>query len=245
MKYVYCLAKDVNSNDAFPPGLGGTKVHHVSFEGISALISDVDSDQLAGDVQNAMAHQEVVNAALKFSKSVIPCRFRTLFLDDEKILALLKKHYALLDAQLARLEGKIEVSVQVIFNQRESTRSVSTAIPETPKAEGQKESLMDGINYLLKKKERFDAIKELSEKADRFSREMNQAMSPLWSEVKVQKRSTDKTLLLSLCYLVDQQNLSSFKQVYQKFKRENPSLKLLYTGPWPPYSFVDLNLRKD
>jgi len=247
MKYVYCLARNVPSvPDTFPPGLGGAEIHCISFRGISALISDVDTKRLAGNEQNALAHQEVVDAALRFHKSVIPCRFGTLLSDDENILMLLKEHYARLDAHLARLEGKIEVSVQTIFNRKGSRGSVPVpAPPETSESEESEKLLTPGISYLLKKKEQSDAIKKLEEKAERLSQELNQAMSPFWSEVKVQKATQDKKLLLSLCYLVDQQNLSSFKLAYHKFKRENPGLRLLYTGPWAPYTFADIDLHTD
>ena len=244
MKYVYCLARDVAAGaDTFPPGLNGAEVYHISFERISALISDVDSAGTRHTAplvseQNALVHQAVVDAALKLSASVIPCRFGTLFPDHENILTLLRKHYTRLDDHLMKLAGKIEVSVQTILKRRADLESVSEAAHS-----GTREQEDAGVSYLLGKKEKYDAIKELEEEADRFSQELNQAMSPFWSDVKVQKRSTDDRLVLGVCYLVDQQELSSFKSAYQRFKRENPGLKLLYTGPWAPYTFADIEFR--
>jgi len=243
MKYVYCLARDVEAeSDTFPLGLNGAEVYHISFERISALISDVDSvgtrhaAPLVSE-QNALIHQAIVDAALKFSTSVLPCRFGTLFPDDEKILTLLKEHYTRLDDYLTRLEGKVEVSVQTILKRRTDSKSVPEAAHSGTQEQGD-----TGLNYLLGKKEKYDAIEELEEEADRFSQELNQAMSPFWADVKVQKHSTDDRLVLGVCYLVDQQELSSFKSAYQRFKRENPGLKLLYTGPWAPYTFADIEL---
>jgi len=178
-----------------------------------------------------------VDAALKFSTSVLPCRFGTLFPDDEKILTLLKERYTRLDDHLIKLEGKIEISVQTILKRQADSKSVSESAHS-----GTREQEDAGVSYLLGKKEKYDAIKELEEEADRFSQKMNQAMSPFWSDVKVQKRSTDDRLVLGVCYLVDQQELSSFKSAYQRFKRENTGLKLLYTGPWAPYTFADIEL---
>ncbi len=243
MKYVYCLARDVAAGpDAFPSGLNDAEVYHISFEEISALVSDVDSIGTRhaappASEQNALAHQAVVDAALRLSRSVIPCRFGTLFPDDENILTLLRKHYTRLDDYLVKLEGKIEVSVKTIFKRRGDLKSIPTAAhPETW------EQGDAGVSYLLKKKEKYDAIKELEKEADQLSQELNQAMSPFWSDVNTQKRSTDEKLMLSVCYLVDQQKLLSFKSAYQRFRRENPGLKLLYTGPWAPYTFADIDL---
>jgi len=243
MKYVYCLTRGWGAGheppilDPSPLGLSGARVHHVSFGGISALISDVHPDQIADNVQNAQVHQQVVDAALRFSRSIVPCRFGSWFSDDSSILILMEEHYERLDALLTKVEGKMEVGIQALFHR--------AAALETPKVEESGESLPEGASYLFRKKEQSDAIKELSEEADQSSRRLSQAMSAFWSDVKMQKRLTKKGLLLSLCYLVEQQKLSHFKDAYQRFKRQNPDLKLLYTGPWPPYSFADIDLRKD
>jgi len=260
VKYIYCLAKVAKSKeqraksielrtlcplpyalcamfDAFPLGLGGVEVYGISFGEIGAMISDVDSDQPVCSVQSVLAHQKVVDAALRLSKSVIPCRFGTLFPDDENILTFLKEHYELLDAQLTRLEGKVEVGVQVILNRRAGVGTRGQWDEETRGQEG------PGISYLLRRKEQFDGVKELDEEMERFSRELNWAMSPLWSDVKMEKTTQGKKLLLSLYYLVDKHKLPCFKLAYRKFKRENPSLRLMYTGPWAPYNFADIDLK--
>ena len=242
MKYIYCLVRYSGAEpETLPPGLGGAKVCLISFGAVGALMSDIDSCQLDGNLQNVLAHQEVVDAALRLSKSLIPCRFGTWFPDDSKILTVLEENYADLDAQLTKLDGKMEVGVQAIFG-RQDAHTVPATPPQTPKEEEPEKPLTVGATYLLKKKRQLDAIKELEEEADRFSQKLDQAMSPLWSDVKVEKRSTDKGLLLSVCYLVDQQRIPSFKHAYQDFRNRTPNLRMLYTGPWAPYTFADIDL---
>lgn len=236
MKYVYCLAKDVESTSALPSGLGGMKVYQVSFKGIDALVSDMDSTSLLSEVQNALVHQKVVQGVLEQCTSLIPCRFGTLLADEEKILSLLKEHHGLLKDELQRLENKLEVSIRAVFDQINVEKQRSKRAKE-PKGKG--------IKYLLEKKRRFDMVSELSKKADNFNRKLNSATKSFWTEVKEQKRSLDNGLLLSIYYLIDKNNLSSFKCSYQQFKEEHPELNLLYTGPWPPYSFTDINLSDD
>lgn len=236
MKYVYCLATYGPCTErSLPPGLGGAAVRQIAFKGISVLISDLDSDRLGANILNVLTHQEVVNAALSISRSVIPCRFGTLFPEDDSVLWLLKEHYEVVIDQLAKLEGKMEVSIQAIFNRKIAPSGV----------EERKKPMTAGAIYLLRRKEQFDVIKALKEEAERFSQKLNQVVSPFWSDVKVQKQLVEKKLLLNVCYLVDQQDIPSFKLAYERFKGENSSRKLLYTGPWPPYSFADVDLSTD
>jgi hypothetical protein len=235
VKYVYCLARSGKSkreeSHALPPGIDGMKVQSIPYRDISVLISDMETNHAVDSVQNATAHQEVVDAALRLTKSVIPCRFGTLFADNDSILRFIEENYAPLDAKLTELDGKIEVSVQAIFHPEENVKPISPEQEDT------------GKSYLLRKKERLDAVRELEEEADRLSQDINQALSPLWSDVKAHKRSAGKSLLLNICYLLDQQNLPALKLAYQEFKSKNPELKLLYTGPWAPYNFAEINLR--
>jgi hypothetical protein len=236
MKYVYCLATyDPCIKHSFPSGLNGAAVRQISFKGIGVLISDLDSNRLDVNISNVLAHQEVVKSALCISRSVIPCRFGTLFPEDDSVLWPLKEHYEAIIDQLAKLEGKMEVSIQAIFN-----RKIAPSIMEE-----RKESMTAGAMYLLRKKEQFDVNKALKEEAERFGQKLHQAISPFWSDVKVQKQLVEKKLLLNVCYLVDQQDIPSFKLAYERFKGENSSRKLLYTGPWPPYSFADVDLSMD
>lgn len=246
MKYVYCLTRNIESIDAIPPGLGGMKVYQVSLRGLTALVSDVEKTfsksskgdhaetSLLGNPQNALVHHVVVEIASRLCTSLIPCRFGSIIINEEKILSLLRKHHARLEYELARLEGKLEVSVRAVFSGTDAKVVMTDSKGLT------------GNLYLLEKKQRFDAFKELKEKADRFSLKLNEATTPFWTEVKSQKQPINNGLphtLLSLYYLVEREKLSSFKCAYQQFKENWPSLKLLYTGPWPPYSFTDIDLR--
>lgn len=237
MKYVYGLTRDIESIEDLPAGLGGMKVYPVFFGGIAAWVSDLGAASLPGNAQNALVHQSVVEEAFRRSTSLIPCRFGALFADEEEVRSLLKRHRARLEGELSRLEGRLEVSIRAIFNGSDLPGSMGHSQPRAP------EGLTEAARYLLGKKQRFDAVKELSGKAEQFNQELNEATAPFWAEVRVQKRPIDPGLLLSLYYLVDGEKLSAFKCAYQQFKGKWPSLKLLYTGPWPPYSFADFNLR--
>lgn len=235
MKYVYCLTDTMASIDTLPPGLGGVVVCRVSFKGISALISEVDPDHLIGDARNALAHQRVIQGAISRSTSVIPCRFGTLFTDEHQILALLEAHYARVEAGLARLRDRVEIGVRVIVD------GIEAPVVRTLEME----RLPEGARYLLGKRQRYDVTRALSARAECLARALNAATAPLWADVNVGTRARESGLLLSLSYLLDRKHLSAFMHAYQQFQDGQPGLKLLRSGPWPPYSFADIDLRHE
>jgi len=233
--YVYCLTDTMASIDTLPPGLGDAEVCQVSFNGISALISEVAPGHLSGDARNALAHQCVIQGAFERSTSVIPCRFGALFADEQQVLALVTTHYTRLEANLTRLRDRVEIGVRVLVDGIEApvVRTLET------------ERLPDGARYLLGKRQRYDVARALSERAECLVRALNTATAPLWADVNVGTRARESGLLLSLSYLLDRKNLSAFMHAYQQFKDGQPGLKLLRSGPWPPYSFADIDLRHE
>lgn len=235
MKYVYCLTDTMASIDTLPPGLGGAAVCQVSFKGISALISEVDPAHLIGDARNALAHQRVIQGMLARSTSVIPCRFGALFADEQRVLALLKTHYTRLEANLTRLRDRVEMGVTVLVDGTEAP------VVRTLEAE----RFPEGARYLLGKRHRYDVARALSMRAECLARALNAATAPLWADVNVGTRARESGLLLSLSYLLDRENLSAFMHAYQQFQDGQPGLKLLCSGPWPPYSFADIDLRHE
>lgn len=49
-------------------------------------------------------------------------------------------------------------------------------------------------------------------------------------------------LLMNTSYLVDREKIQTFSDEVEKFKLKYPEYKFQYSGPWPPYNFVDIHI---
>jgi hypothetical protein len=206
-------------------------VYALSHRSIGALVSDMAAASLVVDTANALAHQAVVQAAMQLFPAVIPCRFGMLLADDAQLLGLVHQHYAACEAELARLAGQLEVGVQAIFCDRNAEAAL---VLESP-------GLTEGSRYLLAKKRHSDASRTLRATAEDFAQACNAATAPWWTEVQAQQRRLEQGLLLSLCYLVPRSQVAAFRHTYEQFRQHAPQRTLLYTGPWPPYSFTTID----
>ncbi len=100
MKYVYCIIRDnLTLPASFPSGLGNASVYKVCFDSIVALVSDAVPNAVDNNIQNVIAHQEIVKSVSGPSSSIIPCRFGALFQSDNDIIALLEKHHDIIDKE--------------------------------------------------------------------------------------------------------------------------------------------------
>jgi hypothetical protein len=250
MHYVYCFVKGVEKASVFPRGLGGRKVRVVSSAGIGAVVSEGNPDTVVGNVENVLVHQEVVGRALELCRSVIPCRFGVWVTDEAGVIALLRKNASPLETHLTKLAGKVEVGIKAILNGRQDEPVLVGAHGRAPLHEG----LTAGERYLLEKRERYHGAESLSGQARRLSQELNKATSPFWTAVQTESKQVRQGVKLSLFYLIERDKLGSFKNAYgqfceqfckqfcERFYQEAPHCKLLYTGPWPPYSFAEVIL---
>ncbi len=255
MKYVYCIIRDnLTLPASFPSGLGNASVYKVCFDSIVALVSDAVPNAVDNNIQNVIAHQEIVKSVSGPSSSIIPCRFGALFQSDNDIIALLEKHHDIIDKHLTNLDGKAEIGIKAVFMSKSTMPDVTSkdACPtgcKAPRPVGQASLLVPsgktGTDYLMKKKEKFDSIKMLERQADEITENLHQATSPLWADVKVSKQIIQGALILNICYLILWQNIPDFKRKFQEFENSNSDIKLFYTGPWAPYTFADINFSEN
>jgi hypothetical protein len=201
----------------------------IVFAGIGAVVSEGNPQGVAETVDNILRHQQVVNRTFAVSRSVIPCRFGMWMADEARVIALLRKNAIQLEACLAQLEDKVEVEIKAIFDGQQERK-----MPPT--------NLTTGEKYLLVKRKQYHSVERLSEQGHRLSRELNQATSPFWVAVKIEEAAFRQQRLLRLFYLVEREKLGFFKRTYERACQKTPQRKLLYTGPWPPYSFTEVTL---
>ncbi|MBI3117832.1 MAG: GvpL/GvpF family gas vesicle protein [Candidatus Hydrogenedentes bacterium] len=196
-------------------------MYALAYRNIGALVSDMAAASLVVDTANALAHQAVVQAAIRLFPAVIPCRFGMLLVDDAQLLGLMHQHYAACEAELARLAGQLEVGVQAIFYGRNVEAAPALESP----------GLTEGARYLLAKKRHSDASSTWRASAEEFAHACHTATAPWWTEVQTQQRRLEQGLLLSLGYLVPQDQVTAFRQAYEQFRQHTPQRPLLLHLP--------------
>ena len=60
-------------------------------------------------------------------------------------------------------------------------------------------------------------------------------------ETQIKTNLTDQ-LLLAAGHLVERGSVAQFREIVKAARAERPELKFLISGPWPPYSFANIEL---
>jgi hypothetical protein len=169
----------------------------------------------------ARRHDVVVRAVFEH-QPVLPLRFGTILRDEQAAVRLLTDHHDEAAAWLDRVAGHREWGVRARL-----------ARPEKP-TETPAENL-SGTAYLAMRRDRLAAAARTRRDGASAAAELHKALSRHTTE---STQRTKTTLLLDTAYLVPAAAEAAFLAETERF----PELAVEATGPWPPYSFVRLEL---
>jgi gas vesicle protein GvpL/GvpF len=173
------------------------------------------------------AHEQVLEEALARG-AVVPCRFCTVYRDEQELRRFLAGHAEALAAALAQFEGRVELGVK--------------AFAARAGHGGQAAQAQSGRAYLEVRRREQQAREELARsRADVAARLHERLLAAADNGVLLDLQSRDVSgrdaeMVFNGAYLVS--DGGRFREALGHAARESDGLELELTGPWPPYNFV-------
>jgi hypothetical protein len=195
-------------------GLGGARLRAVECEGLTAVYSRHRSFRPRPIPELVFGHERVVEAIMA-SGAVLPLRFGTQLEREEELEEVLTARHDELLRSLDRVRGKVELAVRIICERPTPGRG---AIEST------------GRGYLM-------ARMRAHRRYEQASREAHAALAPL-SEASRVRRPVSPQAVLAAAYLVDSERVQEFRRQADQLARANSGMRVIVTGPWPPYNFA-------
>ena len=217
--YIYCLGEEGHPPPERVQGLDGTAVRAVSVAGFSAWASDLER-QPSASLETIRAHNRVVEEAVA-TATPLPLRFGQWFDTMGAMRASLQEQRDQLAAGLDRVRNRLEFGVRVLD-------------PAYAAEEPARES---GKAYLEGLARRERRTEEGRQRGLQVAAEIEQWLGDLQRDSRV--RPLGAEALASIAYLVDRHDTRSYKRRIQGFPDQRPELEFVFTGPWPPYGFVE------
>src|SRR3989338_4212183 len=210
--YLYCVTRRGLSLSDGLQGVKQGRLELILWQELVAVSSVLAPEDLHFYMDDVIRHKEVIDY-VHASLPVIPRLF-------------LQRHSSRLEEVLNRLEGKVEVSLIAMVNGRGDK-------PTHIEKHGIRPETRDGIGYLRQKKQIQEEMHKLSPGEEKVCKLLTERLNPLVTESQIERNST----FFSIHYLVGKDRLNEFEGQFEGIKGELPD-KILYSGPWPPYSFV-------
>lgn len=197
--------------------------------------------------ERVLAHHRVLDVCVRMF-TVAPIKFGAVRRSLAEVEALIAANGALLSDTLNRVEGAREWGVKLYGDEEAYRRVVGETAPALEELRSELQSAAPGKAFFLRRKmlehASAEARRGLGVEANHvhfaLRAEAREAMLARPSQPGGQKRPG--VLLLSAAYLVGKSSETQFHRAAERARARLPAgcFTLKVTGPWPPYSFVDL-----
>ncbi|HEU4631440.1 MAG TPA: GvpL/GvpF family gas vesicle protein [Gemmatimonadaceae bacterium] len=242
--YVYCIiaASEPREFGNIGLGEGGARVYTVHHGGLAAVVSDTPLRVFDPTRENVLAH-EFVNETVMREFTLIPMSFGTLFRTQDDIIELLKSTYDTFAGVLEKIRDKIEFGLKVLWDRERVIASLEQHDEEIARLREQISQGSQDSSYFARMQlgRRIEAAVE--EAGNRYVRDILEALR----DTAVASRSNKpigERMIMNAAFLVDRQQERDFDERVKEISRKYEGLLTFkYTGPWPPYNFVNIKLK--
>jgi hypothetical protein len=243
-RYVYGIieAKEQTSFGKIGIGGAGEMVYTVKYQDIAAVVSKTSVYIFDPTRENALAHEHVIETVMK-NYTIIPMSFGTVFRTDDDIREVLKSIYSSLKDVLHQMAGKLEFGLKVNWDRDQIIEELKREDEEIRQFHQEIIRKHLQSTYLARMQLGRMIDKSLAERATQYVREIYEALRNVCVASRDNQPIGDK-MIMNAAFLVDRNREADFDDVVNKIARKyGKRLKFKYTGPWPPYNFVNIRLK--
>jgi hypothetical protein len=220
-----------------------------------ASVAAKGAEDPAWVTERVLAHHRVLDACAS-AFVIAPVKFgavRRTLADVEELVAA---NGAAFSEALERVEGAREWGVRLYGDMEACRRTIGEAGPVLEALRTEMETAAPGRAFFLRKKMLELAAAEARKSLAAEAARVHGALSAKARETALARTSRtgdrgqdgrQETLILSAAYLVDKRSEPQFHQALEQVRAELPAERftLELTGPWPPYSFVNVKTGGD
>jgi hypothetical protein len=246
--YVYAVVSGDGTTDYGSIGLDNSPVYRLGDRELAAIVSRISRARVRPERRNITAHNAVLRRAITGTQgqgedAVLPMAFGLIADDDQAVHVLLEKDRPALLAQLARVAGKVELGLRVVWdvpnvfeyfvNRRPELRDARDAIGDIRLA---RPSDMLTLGQLFER--------GLIEERERHFERVAGVLRRSGLEIKQNPPRSEREVMHLAC-LVPRGLQNEFESIVNEAAAEfDNHFTFDISGPWAPHNFVELKPRR-
>jgi hypothetical protein len=241
-RYVYCIIRSDQPLHFGPIGIGDepAPVYTVCYENLSAVVSDAPLEVLDPTRDNVLAHQRV-NETVMRKHTVLPMSFGTVFKTRDDVTAFLKAAYRAFSDVLDKMENKLEFGLKVLWDRDAVIRQIEEEDEDIHRLKSEIAS-QKGSTYFARMQYGRLIDAALQARSERYVAEIFERLRDVSVAARANKPIGDR-MILNAAFLVSRDAEEAFDARVKELGAEHDKLTFKYTGPWPPYNFVNIRLK--
>jgi hypothetical protein len=241
-RYVYCVVRTDRPLTFGPIGIGElpAPVYSVRWDDLSAVVSDTPLGVLDPTRDNVLAHQRV-NETVMREHTVLPLSFGTMFKTRDDVTAFLKSAYRAFSDVLDKMQNKLEFGLKVLWDREAVIREIETEDEDIHRLKNEI-AAQKGSTYFARMQYGRLIDAALQSKSERYVSEIFDRLRDVSVAARANKPIGDR-MILNAAFLVTRDREDAFDGRVKELGADHDKLTFKYTGPWPPYNFVNIRLK--
>jgi hypothetical protein len=241
-KYVYCVIRSDQPLSFGPLGLGPepAEVHTIPYRDICAVVSNTPMVVQDPTRENVLAHQRV-NETVMQKHTVIPMSFGTVFKTDDDIMELLRSAYDAFNDVLNKMQEKFEFGLKVLWDRDQIIREIEEEDEDIRRLKSEISS-QKGSTYFARMQYGRLIDAALQSRTERYVAEIFTSLRSVSVASRSNKPIGDR-MIMNAAFLVSREMEQPFDARVKEIGQQYDKLTFKYTGPWPPYNFVNIRLK--
>jgi hypothetical protein len=240
-KYVYCVIHTKGSPSFGAIGIGAeaAEVHTITYKDVAAVVSDTPIEVYDPTRENVLAHERV-NECVMRKHTVIPMSFGTVFKTADDIVELLRSAYQAFHDVLQKMQNKMEFGLKVLWDPDEVIRALQEEDENLRRLREDIAMRRTSSFARMQYGRLVDSL--LQRRSETYVEDILSSLRPVSVASRVIKCIGDR-MILNAAFLVARQEEASFDKKVKEVGGRLHHLTFRYTGPWPPYNFVNIRLK--
>ena len=217
-------------------------VFPIHYDGLSAIVSKVATAIIDATRENALAHEHVLERIMN-TRTIIPMSFGTVFRSEDDVQQVLKSIYPSLIEVLGKMEGKIEFGLKVNWDRDKVVERLKHENEQIRQFNSELAKKRLQSTYLARMQLGRMIDQALTEHSAEIVKEIYERLRPVCVASRDNKPIGEK-MILNAAFLLERTKEAEFDRIVNQIsKRFKELLTFRYSGPWPPYNFVNIRLK--
>ncbi len=243
-KYVYCIIRQGKAREFGNIGIGegANRVYTVHHKDLAAVVSDTPIVIYDPTRENVLAH-EFVNETVMREFTVIPMSFGTVFRSEEDVSELLRSTYQAFNDVLDKMQDKIEFGLKVLWDREKVIAEIERSNDEIRRLKDEISRNAQSSTYFARMQLGRLVEGAIEDMGNSFVADIHEQLKQVAVASRSNKPIGDR-MILNAAFLVERDRDKAFDEKVKEISRKYEELLTFkYTGPWPPYNFVNIKLK--
>jgi len=210
---------------------------------VGFLFSEAEvGSKLRASRKNVQTHAEALGELISSFGTLAPVPFGTLLESKEEVRELIGENYDQLKGTLTKISGQVEFGLKAYWDSDEIAKIVGEENEEVQKIKKkiEKGSVANSYEETLKVGELIE--EGVEKRRGELKEDILEHLGPVVNDWK-ENELFDERMAANMAFLIDKSEEGQFDQAMEELGETQPEyLSFNYSGPWPPFNFVELEL---